>query len=693
MTLEAHAFSRGTDITASVGPFTWSASNNAVVTLTPITNTTYQFATNQVTATAAIPGITYVYASASGATSTSFQQPTITNAQGTSSPVLDFFATCPIQNIALEIGEVGSGQTNLIAAKGGTSETVFATVTDVMNNSSLPNSNGGVVLSKIPLTWSASQPGAIGTASSCTLSCALSIASPGAGTVTASCSPPTCNIGFPVVPATLSTPSQIQTCTTYFQAIYPEFSGCQLLIPTPVYASPDAILSPPPNPQTVLISPMAAISGLVTGSTTTVNVFAGSTGCAHVSPTDCSSSVYYFSTAKASSGNENPTPVPANSFLFDPPGDKIYMGSDFGAEMINPTNFGTNTSPFSSLGTVTGNVLAVSNNGAAAAFSDLIHSPNQVYIVNTGSSNATVPLNISGATTAAFSPDGLKTFIIAGSNARSLYVYSALQSLQGPSATTPQLTLSGAANTIAFSPNGAFAYVGESANGASPANITAFATCNNQIATNNALTPVPAVLNLPANPIAMKVLPNLHLGGIDSAGNSILDGIHILVLDGTGFDIVTSTVSLPATGTLCPQGLTFISNDHSTPVPLPYQRIELGQTIDPQAKFFASPDGTQLYIVNPGSSGILVYSFIAGSTVGGIELLGNVTPISSDISADGGTIVVVGSDGLVHEISTATGGADLYQVSFPNIPNYLNGFCSFTPSTGPCTLTTALVKP
>src|SRR6201997_5428718 len=60
MTLEAHAFSHGTDVTASVGPFIWTANNPSVVTITPLpdatynpgTGTTYNFATNRATATA-----------------------------------------------------------------------------------------------------------------------------------------------------------------------------------------------------------------------------------------------------------------------------------------------------------------------------------------------------------------------------------------------------------------------------------------------------------------------------------------------------------------------------------------------------------------------------------------------------------------------------------------------------------------
>ena len=512
----------------------------------PISKTKYNFPTNQATATAVTPGITYIYATAGGATNTSFQQPTLTNASGATSPVLDFFATCAIQNIALEVGTAGSGQTNLVAAKGGTSQSIVATLTDIMGNSSLPNTDAGVVLSKIPLTWSASQPGAVGIGTGCTQSCTVSLTSPGAGTITASCSPPTCNVGFPVVPATLATPAQITACTTYFQAIYPNFAGCQLLIPTPVYSSNEFLV--PPN-QTTPLSPAAAISAQITGSTSTANVFASSFGCAHVLPADCSTSAYYLVTAKASAGSETAIPASPNSFLFDPAGDKLYMGSDFGAETINPTNFGSSTSPFGSLGTVTGKVLAVSSDGNSAIFSDTIHTPNQVYVAQTAPTSVTTALNISSATVAAFSPDGLKAFIVGGANSSSLYIYSPLQALQGP------FPLSGPANGITFSPNGAFAFVSESAANGGSANITAFANCNNQLA---------GAVNLPANPILMKIIPAEPMEGVDSYGYPIpLDnppnvypnhyGIHLLVLDSSGFDIVTSAISSPAAGISAPR--------------------------------------------------------------------------------------------------------------------------------------------
>lgn len=653
MTLEAHAFSQGNDITASVGPFTWSANNINVVTLTPLVNSAYNFPTNQVTATAANPGITYIYATASGVASTSFQQPQYSvTAGGPNSPLLDFFATCPIQSISLDVGTAGSGQTTFAVSKG-TSETAVATMSDVMGNSSLPNTNGQVVLSKIPLTWISSQPAVVGVGSGCMNTCALTTSSPGAATITASCSPPTCNIGFPTVPNSLSTPAQIAACTSFFQGLYPQFAGCQALIPAPVYAAP----------------PTGAISALIDGNTSTPSVLAASTGCIAQPPSTCGTSMY--SVAKGTAGTESPLPDAPNSLLFDLAGDKAYMGSQFGALSINPANFGTNNSPFSLFGNVTGKILAASNNGVVPLFSDTIHTPNQVFVITP---TATTALNIPAAVAAAFSPDSLKAFVL-GNSGSSLYVYSPLQALQGP------IALSGAANAVAFSPSGAFAYVAEAAAGAAPANITAFATCNNQ--------PVATTVPLPGNPVLTRVLPNVHIDGRDSYGYTIPDGIHVLVLDTTGFDIITSTIAPPVTATLCPQVLNFTSNDPARAA----QRVELDEGTLQPLNFFASADGSQLYVVSSDNSTILIYNFISGSVTGGIELLGNAIPLSADMAVDAGTIVVAGSDGLLHEVSTALGGGDLVQVSFPNLPDYLNPFCTYAPNTGPCALTTVAARP
>ncbi len=530
MTVEAHAFSQGSDITSSVGPFTWFSNNPSVVTLTPLVNTAYNFPTNQATARADTPGMAQIFASASGLSSSAFHQPQYHNSQNITSPALDFFETCPIANIALEVGSAGSTQTSFVSAKG-TPETAVATVIDVMGNSSLPNTNGGIVLSKIPLTWSSSQPGVVGASAGCLQSCAITTSLPGAGSVTASCSPPTCNIGFPIVPASLSSAAAIASCTQFFHAQYPQFTSCQELIPVPVYASP-VFVTPTGN---IPLTGYGAISAVVTGTTAPTGVLATSTGCSSYPPSTCTTSIYSLATSKASTGSGNYAPAAPNSLLFDLAGDKAFQGSDFGAVLINPANFGTANSPFTGLGTVTGKVLATSNNGTVAVFSDTVHTPNQVYVVNAAntSSLSASALNIANAVAAAFSPDGLKAFIL-GNGGSSLYVYSSLQALQGPFALAGPAN----ANTLALSSNGAFAFVAEAAANGGSANVTAFSTCNNQVS-------APSV-PLPGNPLFMKVLPGVHIEGHDSYGFTIPDGNHVFVLDATGFDILTATITAPA---------------------------------------------------------------------------------------------------------------------------------------------------
>jgi hypothetical protein len=693
MTVQAHAFSQGVDVTSSVGTFTWSANNSSVVKITPIVTDvvlngiTFPIALDQATLTAVTPGLTQIYATANGApnsaTSTSFQQTTyqkLINGVETNSPPLDFFATCNIQNISLEIGPSATeetGQTTFVTAKG-VSENATTIVTDLAGYTSLPTTNGGEVLSKIPLTWSGSQTAVIAPTSGCTLSCSISTPSVGSATVTASCSPPTCNVGFPYVPAALSSPALIAACNDFFASQFPAGFSCAQLIPEPVYATSPVMSS---VPQT------GGVSGLVGGSTAAASVLATSTGCATTPPQTCITGMYNVATERVTAGGVSVLPSSANSLLYDLAGDKAYVGSQFGALLVNPTNLGTSNGAFTSLGNITGQVLAISNSGTQAVFSDTVQNPNSVYIVNTASTSSigSTQLNISAASTADFSPDGMKAFIAAGSGGNQLYIYSPLQALQGPglqgAGTNPQLNLAGRALSIAFAPNGAFAFIAESSLDGSAPNLTAFSVCNNSIATS--ATSIPAVVNLPANPLFMQVVPAFHIPGTDSSGNPIPDGVHIFILDSTGFDIITATNAAQAAGTLCPQFLTLTSP----------QRIDLNLgTIQP-INFFASADASFLYIITNNSSGVFVYDFGTGSVGAAIPLVGNAVPLIAAITADDGTIIIAANDGQLHELNTALGGIDQYQVPFPNLPDYLNPFCTYAPNNVPCGLNLIAVRP
>jgi len=640
MTVEAHAFSQGVDITSSVGPFIWTANNASVAKITPLLNlvyyqgVAYNVATNQATATATTPGITQIYAEASGIFSTSFQQPP----PGTN---LNFFETCPIQSIKLELGQVGSGQTSFEVTKGGTTltQTIVATVTDVMGNSSLPNTDGAIVLSKIPLTWISSQSGAILPGSNCTLSCTVTLPSTGAAAITASCSPPTCNIGFPLFP------------TVQFP-------------PQPVY-------------------PATPVSGLVVGSTASASMLASSLGCEYQPPSVCTTVFYNVATTKAQAGNPSGAPSSPNSLMFDLAGDKAYMGSAFGALAVAPGSVGGSSSPFSLLSSVTGQVVAVSPKGDMAVFSDTLHSPNQVYIpISAGQSLNVVALNINGASAAGFSPDELKAFIFGldNNNNPNLYVYSGLQSLQ-----VIPLAAGTVVNAVAFSNNGAFAYVAESSPSTGAANLTLFDICNNQVA---------ATVALPAAAMVMKVLPSPLLNGLDTSGYLIPNGEHVLILDATGIDILT----IQPTGTGCPLTASFISG---APPPALVQRIQFEQGTVDALNFFVSPDSSTVYVPASNQNSILTYYFPSGAWVGGIQLLNNAAPAAPVAGAptvgatiDTGYILVAGNDGLLHQVTTGLNGSDLIPFQFPNLPDILNPFCIEGGLTaGPCSFNLLVVKP
>ncbi len=636
MTVDARAFSQGVDITSSVGPFIWTANNSSVVKITPLLNlvyyqgVAYNVATNQATVTAETPGITQIYAEASGVFSTLFQQPP----PGTN---LNYFETCPIQSIKLEMNQAGSGQTSFEVTKGGTTltQTIVATVTDVKGNTSLPNTDGAIQLSKIPLTWISSQSGAILPGSNCTLTCTVTLPSTGAAAITASCSPPTCNIGFPLFP-------NVQFPT---QAVYP--------------ATP--------------------ISGLVIGSTASATMLASSFGCSGLPPSICTTVFYNVSTTKAQAGSPSGSPSSPNSLLFDLAGDKAYMGSEFGALAVSPGNVGgTGSSPFSLLGSVTGQVIAVSPKGDMAVFSDTIHSPNQVYIpVSSGQSLNVIALNIDGATTAGFSPDELKAFIFGfdNNNNPNLYVYSSLQSLQIIPLIPPALPQ---VDAIAFSNNGAFAYVAESSPSTGAANLTLFDTCNNQVA---------ATVALPAAAKVMKVLPSPLLNGLDTSGYLIPNGEHVLILDATGIDILTTQ----QTGTGCPLTASFISG---APPPVLVQRLQFEQGTVEAINFFVSPDASTIYVMASNQNSILTYYFPAAAWVGGISLANNAAPVTGGATIDTGFILVAGNDGMLHQVTTGLNGSDLIPFQFPNLPDILNPFCIEGGLTaGPCSFDLLVVKP
>ena len=635
-TVQATAFSQGVDITASVGPFTWTQANLNVVTITPIVTSSSNLVTNQATVVANTPGQTLVVATASGVASAPYVA-----------------ATCPVQCIDLELttnGLPSIGTTSFITNKG-TSETITATAVDIQ----------GCAVPKPPLTWTSTEPAAISAGTATTgcpagTTCTLGTPQPGAAAITASCTPPTCNIGFPLNPAGYTSPS--------------------LFIPQPVY-------------------PVTAISGLVTGATSTANVLATSQDC--FSNSQCTVAMYNIPTNTNIAANPIALPTPPNSLMFDSAGDKAYMGSQYGAALLTLANItSSSTSPFTPLpaagtpqGLVTGKVIAVSPNGSMAVFSDTVSTPNQAYVVNTASSAAsTTFLNINSAIAAAFSPDNSKAFVL-GNGGNTLYVNSALQAVQSYPLTAP-------ADAIAFSSTGTFALLAGGA--ASPSTLDIFNTCNNSQLTLPLPVQSPPIPPLPSTPIFLKMVP----AGSAPSGNatipnlqqSDLENLDVFIgIDNTGIDVFATTTTTPispAPASLCPMQQIGFANTvatMSTPsMPFYPIHIPLGRTFHP-LNFFLSPDGTRVFIIT-SDQGVLVFNFTTQAT-SAIPLNGNAAPVAADMTVDGTLLYVAGSDGQLHELNTLL-ATDELEITFGQLPNSSNNFCF---SSFSCALNIVAIKP
>ncbi|HVI11042.1 MAG TPA: hypothetical protein VND65_22350 [Candidatus Binatia bacterium] len=613
VTLQATALdSNGNDITPLVGPFTWSAGATTVNKITPIiTNNDYNVPTNQVTVAPATPGQTQVIAAASGA----FSQP------------YDF-ESCPVQCIALQLSENGVplSQTSFSVNKG-TSETILATAVDVQ----------GCIVPKPALTWVSSNPAAITVPTSCSANttCTVSTAQPGSATVTANCTPPTCNVGFPLNLSAAAFP--------------PPYA------PEPVY-------------------PVTSISGIATGATSSTTVLATSQDC--YSNEQCQVGIYNVSTTTNVPGSATPFPTPPNSVLFDLAGDRAYVGSEFGAATLNPGNLGTASpafapmlAPGTPLGLVTGKIIGISTNGNLAVFSDTVSTPNQVYVVNAAPSTTT-PLNINSAIAATFSPDGMKAYIL-GDGGNSLYVYSALQPLQAP------IALAAPASSVVFNSTGTYALL---SGGSATSPFAAYNTCDNAPITIPAgtVTTPPQFLKMvpwstipPGGVYGDITIPTLSTTGLD----------FFLGLDSTGVDVIATNATQPALTALCDQAV-------ATPAAFPPAHINLNHgTMHPIA-FFVSPDSTRAYIVTTDSNQVLIYDFLTNA-VAGMPLINNAIPVTASMSVDGSLIYVAGSDGLLHQLNTST-QIDEYQATFVPLPNSSNSFC-YTGTD--CALNVIAVKP
>jgi trimeric autotransporter adhesin len=432
---QAAAFSRGVDITSTVGTFTWQTLNPNVVSITTATlsSPVAGLLPGQAKVTAHTPGRTSIFASVSNVNSMPFD-----------------FTTCPVQRITLSANGSTAGP---VVIKKGTSTPITPTVVDTQ----------GTTITGIPLTWCSSDPAAVSVGSnncSTNTGATVSAGTPliGGGSVMASCTPPSCNIGLqPVLP------------------IYPE------------------------NALQVVVTPGGSTAAQAT------SVFVSTTDCDTIPgiTTDCNTAILPIDTSKNTVGSPIRLPATPNSLLFNRQGTKAFLGTNsglFGTRGLMVVN--ASSSPASVSGFIKaapGKVLAVAPDGNRVIVSDTVDTPNQVFIVDT--SGSTVTLQIAGATAADFSRDGLKAYILSGD---SLFVYSTVAPLKS-------IALSAAAKDVSFLSNGSFAYLA----GGDPAGVSVQAVCDDSAASS-------PTLSTPAPPPFIRGLPDGNVLAVDSPGVDLI---------------------------------------------------------------------------------------------------------------------------------------------------------------------------
>ncbi len=652
------AYSNNVDITDSVGPMSWSSSNAGVVTATPYVSPNQPNVLNQVQTTAKAPGITQLFASASGTTSNPYP-----------------YTTCLIQAIYLQIGGQGSAGNSITVDNGG-GIPVTATAVDTLHG--VANTTP---LASPPLTWSTTNP-EVAAFSSTTNSTASNSAAArnnlGGATITASCTPPTCNIG--VLPG------------------------------LPIYASDGTL------PNGTMGYGTISVDVTSTTKVPTYTAWAATTDCQDAP--GCSSALFAVTPGTIPIGSIVSLPRTPNSMMFNHvSASRLYLGSDQGLMYMSVSGSSPSVSLVSNSSipcnvALCGKVLTISNDGKLVVVSDTVSTPSQVYIYNGGSA-ATAPVDLilsnpgETATAAAFSPDQLKLFIL--TNLGNMYIYSTVDALTSVSTFAP-------GTDVEFSADGSFAYVaGAPASAGAPANaVSAYSTCS--LPSTGSVE----IGNVASSSIPLKIFPSPVLpppfeqfGPPPFEKDSFFwTTQNIIALEPPNIEFLTAafTQNPILYPTMPGEPLQLTCNP---PIILSFTKgasVNLGQGNFIPIYSQLVNDGTEVIIVAKNIHAVLVFNPSSGTTTsvplsgspatGCPQCVGNSTPLAAAASTDGSQVYVAACDqypnndptqpcaaGSVHIVNTcaalscnqppATGEGDFQQVPYTNInqdnnPNMCN---------------------
>jgi hypothetical protein len=591
------------DITNSVGPINWSSTTANVVTVDSVKT----LPNNQVQVTAKNPGVTQLFASASGTISSPLN-----------------YTSCLVKSIMLQVQGGSDNSTTLTA--GGT-KTIVATVLDTLD----------VALTKPPLTFSTSNP-EIATVN--TSGVVTGKQNAGTADISASCTPPTCNIG--VLPG------------------------------MPVYSTGGTLTDGQPAFGVI-------VAHVTQTKTPTATAWTATTGCNN--DFNCTSVMFPVTSGNTPVGNAVFVPYTPNAMLFAPGGARVYLGSDKGLMFADVSGQSVTMSTVSQATTpcnvaICGKPLAISADGSHVVVADTKTNPNQVYIFDAANpSNPPVDLLIDGATAAAFSPDQMKILILTATG--KLFVYSTLDSLLPVSLAAP-------ATDLSFAADGSFAYVT-----GSPVNaVSGFATCNLQ--NMGASSP-----GLASNPLRVVALPDVRE---DHVVFNSQDGIprehsvitqNLIALEPPVIQFLTAQFSRDTidheTQFTCNPPFFHVDPPNGYHGFTAGSAFNLGQGAFTPLFMQVTGDGSQVILVADNIPAVLIFDVNSGTTTA-IPLANNASPLAASATQDGSQVFVAACDadhvnpntcGSVHIVNTQLGG-DLQQAVYTNF-NTNDSLCNNLP--------------
>jgi DNA-binding beta-propeller fold protein YncE len=468
----------------------------------------------------------------------------------------------------------------------------------------------------------------------------------GAADISASCTPPSCNIG--VLPG------------------------------LPIYSTGGML----PNGQNAF---GVIIANVTQTKPPVASVFAATTDCNDAF--NCTSAMFPITAGTNPIGSPVVLPYTPNSMTFNPAGTRAYLGSSKGlmfvdiGQSVTVNTVSPTTTPCNIA--VCGKPLAISPDGNRVVVADIATQPNQVYIFDAAhATNAPGDLLIPGATAAAFSPDQMKIFIL--SNTGKMYVVSTVDALKS-------VSIAPAATDLAFAADGSFAYVA----GTPGNNIAAFSTCSTPSAASANIGNV-ATAGTPLRIFPLPQVQELTVGPDHS-----LIAQNLLALEPPNIQLLTAhftrdpladnqfTCNLPV----------LTSFDSSAPV-------NLGQGTFTPLFTQVTGDGSQVIIVAKNIPAVLVFD-VNGGTTSAFPLADNALPVAASATLDGTQVFVAGCQTLfkddqghercasgasVHIVNTQSGG-DIQQAVYTNT-NTNDSMCSdLDPVTHPCTPNLLAVRP